>query len=283
MLGSISNARRGRKTASLRLYELALGTVDTCTACGAAIELREMPDHKGRPFRYWSNCPCIGAAADRAAELALESNRYHADQRTPVIADPIPIADFTFETFEPARLKNGPRLLSIAQGWLAAIERLPVAPSYNANPRACLYFYSPGKGRGKTHLASALVNAARADGRRAVIASEVSYVESYWAADFAARKELSDLPGDKAWLTVLDDLGQKESTTPGLRDAWYDILNPRWLKRGWLVVTSNWTPDELVERGTLNEASYSRLTHMTQGRLLTFDGADQRLSYSEAA
>ena len=244
-----------------------------------------MPDHKGRPFRYWSDCGCLGTPElreARAAQLTSQSNRYHADQRTPVIADPIPIAQFTFETFDPGRLTNGTRLTAVASGWFDAIRPLVVCPSYDAKPRACLYFYSPGKGRGKTHLASALINAARADGRRAVIVDEVSYAEAYWAASLEDRPALSSLPGERAWLTVLDDMGQKESATPGLRDAWYDILNPRWLKRGWLVVTSNWTPDELVERGTLSAAAYSRLVHMTQGKLLTFEGSDQRLQYQEA-
>jgi len=83
------------------------------------------------------------------------------------------------------------------------------------------------------------------------------------------------------WLTVIDDLGQKERASDTLRDAWYNVINPRWLKRGWLICTSNWTPDELVERGTINAATYSRLVQMTHGKFLTFDGADQRLQVQE--
>jgi hypothetical protein len=60
----------------------------------------------------------------------------------------------------------------------------------------------------------------------------LAYIERYWATPLEERARLSVRPSEWAWLTVLDDLGQRESTGPGLRDAWYDIINPRWLKRG---------------------------------------------------
>ena len=268
----------------MSLYSLALGTVQPCLTCGGMIELKECTaDWPSGPktLRYWSDCRCIHASISRLDAISRESERLQADQRVEVIADPVPIAQFTFETFDAGRLANGAQLLAIVRGWLSAIGPLPVAPSYNDKPRCCLYFYSAGKGRGKTHLAGAVVNQVRANHRRAVLIDEISYIESYWAASLEERKKLSALPGEKAWLTVIDDLGQKETAGAGLRDAWYDIINPRWLKRGWLIVTSNWTPDQLVERGTINPASYSRLVQMTHGKLLTFDGADQRLITTE--
>jgi len=264
----------------MNLHDLPLGTVQPCLTCGGMIELCEYTAQwpsGPKTLRYWSDCRCIGGAIARDRELSDRSIGLQADQRTEIIADPVPIAQFTFETFDASRLLNGAQLLAIVCGWLDAISRLLVAPSYSDKPRCCLYFYSPGKGRGKTHLAGAVVNQVRANNRKAVLVDEISYIESYWAADFEAKQKLSALPGEKAWLTVIDDLGQRESTGPGLRDAWYDIVNPRWLKRGWLVVTSNHKPDELVERGTINAATYSRLVQMTHGKLLTFDGADQRL------
>lgn len=264
----------------MNLHSLPLGTIQECLTCGSPLELCEYTavwPSGPKTLRYWSDCRCIGRAIDRDRELVLRSELLQTGQRTEVIADPVPIGQFTFETFDPTRLANGAQLIAIVCGWLEAIAGLPVAPSYNDKPRCCLYFYSPGKGRGKTHLAGAIVNQVRADGRRAVLVDEISYIESYWAADFEAKAKLSALPGERAWLTVIDDFGQRESIGPGLRDAWYDIVNPRWLKRGWLIVTSNWTPDELVERGTINAATYSRLVQMTHGKLMTFDGADQRL------
>lgn len=260
------------------LYSLPLGTLETCKACGAPIELREMLDHKARPFRYWSDCPCIGQAVDRAAQLAADSARLQSRQRTEVIADPIDISQFTFETFDADRLANGAQLVAIAAGWLEKVSPYPVAPSYDEKPVACLYFHSPGKGRGKTHLAAALVNEVRAHRRTAVLIDELDYIERYWGAKLEEKTKLSDLPA-RAWLTVFDDLGQRESTGAGLRDAWQDIINPRWARRGWSIITSNWTPDQLAENGTISEATYSRIVQMTHGRTYVFDGPDQRLRH----
>lgn len=236
-----------------------------------------MPGYAGGQFRYWSDCPCIGKAADRAAQLAADSIRLQANQRTEVIADPIDISRFTFETFDPDRLLNGAHVLRVAVGWLEKVSVMHVAPDYASLPVACLFFHSPGKGRGKTHLAAALVNEARAHDRTAVLIDEIDYIERYWAASMEQKAAISALPATRAWLTVFDDMGQRESTGPGLRDAWQDVINPRWLKRGWTVITSNYRPDELVARGTISEASYSRLVEMTRGKIFTFEGVDQRL------
>lgn len=267
----------------MMLYSLPLGSTETCRGCGAVIELREMPDYAGRPFRYWSDCPCIGKAADRSAELTAAARLLHARQRGELVDDTLDLASFTFERFAPERLDNGEAVIAIVRGWLQAINGLPVAPSYHQKPRACLYLYSAGKGRGKTHLAAAVLNAARAAGRSAVLIDEIGYIERYWAAGLDERAHISALPGDRAWLTVIDDLGQRESTGAGLRDAWYDIVNPRWLKRGWTIVTSNYTPAELLARGTLSEAAESRLTQMCHGKWIELQGRDQRLPQPEGA
>lgn len=184
---------------------------------------------------------------------------------------------FALEGFDAARLSGGDRLLSIVQGWLDAISPLSVAPGYDGKPRCCLYFYSPGKGRGKTHLAAALAMQAKAAGKLISIVDEISYVEAYWAASLEGRATIASLPASRAWLTVFDDMGSRENTPAGLRDCWYDLVGPRWLKRGWTIVTSNWTLEELVERGTIDDRVYSRLYQMTGGKIVTFDGADQRL------
>jgi hypothetical protein len=249
----------------------------TCERCGTAVEWRQYTNAIGKSVRYWSDCACVDGAILRDQQRSAESAALHAGQRTEFVADSADLSAFTFDTFSPARLTNGAQLLAIARGWLDAIINLPVAHSYSENPRACLYFYSAGKGRGKTHLAGAVLNAARAEGKRAAWADEITYIESYWAASLEDRAKLSALPGERAWLTVLDDLGQKETSGAGLRDAWYDVVNPRWLKRGWTVITSNWTPDELLARGTINDATYSRIVHMTRGKLVEFVGTDQRL------
>ena len=232
-----------------------------------------------RTVRTWSDCSCIHGAIERDTARSAASADYHVKQR--VEQDDLAGIDrerFTLDTFDPALLKGGQKLLETTRGWLDAIMPYSFSPGYHDKPRACLYFYSPGKGRGKTHLAVALANEAAARGKSIAFADEVAYIERYWATDFEQRARVSAYPGQTAWLTVLDDLGQRENAPAGLRDAWYAVLNPRWLKRGWLIVTSNWTPEELLSRGTINEATHSRLVQMMDGRMMTFDGDDQRLA-----
>jgi DNA replication protein DnaC len=64
----------------------------------------------------------------------------------------------------------------------------------------------------------------------------------------------------------------------GVQGVWDGLINRRWLERRWLLVTSNYTLDELAQRGTLSEASFSRLRQMTRGEYVYFDGQDQRLA-----
>lgn len=251
--------------------------MSVCDRCKAAVEWKEYTNSVGKSVRYWSDCQCVHGAVERSIALSAASTALQADQRTEVIADVVNLSAFTFATFRPDKLTNGDRLIGLVCGWLSAIEALPYATSYHEKPRSCLYFYSSGKGRGKTHLAASVLNEARQMGKLAAFADEINYIETYWAAPLEERAKLSALPADKAWLTVFDDMGAKESTSAGLRDAWYDLINPRWLKRGWTVITSNHTPDDLLARGTINEATYSRIVQMTCGQLIEFSGSDQRL------
>lgn len=198
----------------------------------------------------------------------------------PVASDVRTIQRFTFATFDATRLVNGDKLLRAAQRWLEAIEGKP-SGNYHDGPAVALYFYSQGKGRGKTHLAGAMAMDAHKRDKLVAFADEIGFVDRLWAAELDQRASLSQLAGEWAWLTVLDDMGARENTPAGLRDAWYGVINPRWLKCGWTIFTSNWTPEELVERGTLDDRSYSRLKQMTRGQVVTFDGADQRLQVQE--
>ena len=154
---------------------------------------------------------------------------------------------------------------------------LPFAERSYTDPQCCLFFHSAGKGRGKTHLASGIAMAARALGKSISILDELPFAEQYWAADLEHRRSLALGPSDKAWLSVFDDMGGRENTPAGLRDLWYDLIGPRWLKRGWTIITSNWTLEELIARGSIDDRVYSRLFQMTGGKIISFDGVDQRL------
>lgn len=279
ILRRLLNGRDGRRSIRTSPYSVELGTLMCCPRCQAVLEVAEYTNSAGQTLRYWTECVCLFGGAERSAALTAASAAQQVAARVELVEDTTDLSAFTFETFDPHRLTGGPGLVAAAGRWLGLIQPLAVAAPYPDEdaPRPCLYFYSAGKGRGKTHLAGALVNEARHAGRLVAFADEIAYIERYWAASLEEKARLSGLPGERAWLTVLDDLGQRESTGPGLRDAWYDIINPRWLKRGWTVITSNWTPDELLTRGTINEATYSRIVQMTRGQLVTFNGNDQRL------
>lgn len=231
-----------------------------------------------RAIRYWTDCSCwlqrVADVAARNAGAQDHASDYRAD---PILCDVRQYQHFTLESFDTTRLCGGDKLVAAARRWLEQASALSVADRSYADPRCCLFFYSGGKGRGKTHLASGIALAARANDKTIAIVDETGFLESYWAAGFDERARLTAGPAEKAWLTVFDDMGSREKTPEGLRDLWYDVIGPRWLKRGFTIVTSNWTLDELAARGTIDDRVYSRLYQMTGGKLITFDGADQRL------
>ena len=256
-----------------------LGTQHVCPTCGELVEWREYVNAVGRSLRYWTECACIVGAWGRAQERSAASVGFAAALRVaPTVSDVRAIADFTLDTFDASRLAGGDKLLRAAREWLDRALALPYADRSYDNPRACLYFYSPGKGRGKTHLAAGIALAARAVGKLVAFTDEISFLERYWAASLEERAQIAHLPAEQAWLTVFDDMGSRENTPPGVRDAWYDLIGPRWMRRGWTIITSNRTLDELVEHDTIDDRIYSRLYQMTQGKIVTFDGSDQRLA-----
>jgi hypothetical protein len=191
------------------------------------------------------------------------------------------IARFTLASFDPDRLRvalGADNPYHVVLDWLATIRDLP-SGDYHSGPPVALHLYYPGKGTGKTHLAAGAALAARAQGKLAVFIEEVSYLERTWSVPFADKERLSMLPGEQAYLTVIDDLGQnppgRDPTAP--QRAWYNVINRRWLKCGWTIITTNRTLEQLMDQGTLSEAAYSRLHQMTRGEAVLMEADDQRL------
>lgn len=191
------------------------------------------------------------------------------------------VEHLSLDRFDPRRLRapdEASHPYHAASRWLAAIMDRPVADYHNGLP-AALYFYSPGKGRGKTHLAAGLAWEARKNHKLTAYVPEGIYIERSWACSFEEKEALASLPGERAWLTVIDDLGQRVPGrgSNGIANAWYSVFDRRWLRRGWTIITSNLTLDELLDQGTINEATHSRLRQMTRSQMIKFDGVDQRL------
>lgn len=235
-------------------------------------------------FYIWNVCQAQQRAWDASDQKVIrqdsEKRQQSAEQ---ALGDPglARIARFTLASFDPDRLRvalgyDNPHTRVL--DWLSSIRDL-ASGDYHRGPPVALHLYYPGKGTGKTHLAAGAALATRALGKLAVFIEEVSYLERCWAADFADKERLSMLPGEQAYLTVIDDLGQnKPGRDPtGVQKVWYNVINRRWSKCGWTIITSNKTLDELMDQGTLSEAAYSRLYQMTCGEVVLMDADDQRL------
>lgn len=220
-------------------------------------------------------------ASDQAVIKNAEAKRQAAAEQA--LGDPglARIARFTLASFDPDRLRvvfGSENPYQVVTDWLQAIRDQP-SGNYHSGPAVALHLYYPGKGTGKTHLAAGAALATRAMGKLAVFIEEVSYLERCWAADFADKERLSMLPGEQAFLTVIDDLGQNRPgrDPTGVQKVWYNVINRRWSKCGWTILTSNKTLEQLMDQGTLSEAAYSRLYQMTRGEVVLMDSDDQRL------
>lgn len=255
-----------------------------CPCCGEQQHAVPIRHYNGSTFFVWNVCQATQHAWDtsdsRIVKMDAEKRQAAAEQ---ALGDPglARIARFTLATFDPDRLRvqlgyENPhgRVLD----WLHSIRDLPFG-NYHHGPPVALHLYYPGKGTGKTHLAAGAALATRAMGKLAVFIEEVSYLERCWAADFADKERLSMLPGEQAYLTVIDDLGQNRPgrDPTGVQKVWYNVINRRWSKCGWTIITSNKTLEELMDQGTLSEAAYSRLYQMTRGEVVLMDADDQRL------
>ncbi len=254
-----------------------------CPTCGAEQGTISVP-WKGATVCMWRPCDECAARWEREyAELVALDTAARQAQAERDLGDTglRRIAHFTFDTFDASWLMSrtaAEHPVSIARRWLDAIGNRPNGNLQDENaPPPALYFYSPGKGRGKTHLAGAIANTARAQGKLVAFLEETSYLERRWSCPLSEIEKLTALPGDRAWMTVIDDLGQRGKASEAVADAWYAVFNRRWLRAGWTIFTSNLQPHELLEQGTINEATYSRLMHLIRKRVLYFSGQDRRL------
>lgn len=268
---------------------IPLGSLRSCPGCGDD-QVRRVtePNAQGVTLYYWSDCRCIlgqVAAQQRAVDLGIERLQAR-DAR--LLGDPglERIADWTLDRFNPHLLAEVPiegggsyHPYTVVTDWYTRILDAPRA-TRGAGPEAALLLYSPGKGRGKSHLAAAMVHQARVDRKRFAFIEEQSYLSRYWNMPFGDERErLVALPGEQAWLTVFDDIGRRQPgrDASGIQNAWNDLISRRYAVGGWTIITSNYTLDELVARRTIDDASYSRLNEMTRGVVIEFAGADQRL------
>jgi DNA replication protein DnaC len=270
--------------------DIPLGTVAPCPQCDAPRVLcTTTPNQMGRSARYWSECGCAIAAATRSqaisanATAAIRGSRDEAALTAPGAydIDAIERADaLTLARFDPNALADR-EPYDAALRWLADIRTQQVVGSYRSGPPAALYLVGE-RGRGKTHLAAALLLAARRHGHRVAIVNEKKYLHQARTVPFGPLLEsLVADPGERAWLTVIDDIGkhrpESERDRAFVPNAWYNVLDRRYNRRGWTIFTSERPLDHLLDQGTLDGALYSRIYEMTRGIQLVLTGDDQRL------
>lgn len=265
-----------------------LGTIAACPQCGESRQLRETPPNAiGRSIRYWSDCACVEAGRARSIELSTHAKRAICGSRDEFDSGDAYDAETLAATSALTLAAYHPELLGDrapyddACKWLAAIDLAHVVSGYRRGPHAALYFHGL-RGRGKTHLAIALALQAKANGRRVAILNEAKYLHQTRGVEFGpAFEALVAEPGERAWLTVFDDIGKYKPTSDAdrarVQNAWYGVLDRRYNRRRYSIFTSEKTLVQLVEQGTLDGSLYSRIYEMTRGVELPFSGPDQRL------
>ncbi len=263
-----------------------LGTITDCPQCGQPRQLRETPPNAmQRSIRYWSDCVCVDTARARSIELSTDASRAMRGSRDEAggaynVDTLNASAGLTLDTYHADWLAD-PAPFHQAVKWLRDIQSVHVVCGYRTGPSAALYFRGP-RGRGKTHLAIALLLQAHASGNRAAVLNEFKYLHQTRGVEFGpAFEALVAEPGERAWLTVFDDIGKYQPTGDAdrarVQNAWGGVLDRRYNRRRWSIFTSEKSLEQLVMQGTLDDALYSRLYEMTRGIELPFSGPDQRL------
>ncbi|WP_373325662.1 ATP-binding protein [Sporomusa paucivorans] len=142
-------------------------------------------------------------------------------------------------------------------------------------------------GTGKTHLAAAIVNARLASGNQAVFVTVPELLSDI--RDTIGRgddtSELLDIV-KSVDLLVMDDMGT-ERMTAWVCEQLFSVVNARLMRKKQTVVTTNYTPSELIARMAIRDRHgnidddlpgkriVSRLTEMCQK--VELRGKDQRL------
>ena len=165
--------------------------------------------------------------------------------------------------------------IDLEPGLQNSIRYYATAPTRTVAKGKGLWLYG-GQGTGKTCAAVAATKELRRRGYTVGFHSAPNLLDKLRAAahnddDRQAAdhlmKQLAALD-----LLVLDDLGAQASTNYAL-DRFYRLVNDRYVEQRALIITTNFTPDELERE--LHPRFTSRLKEMC-GRPLHFDGPDHR-------
>lgn len=232
---------------------------------------------------FWSECACEEERRLLAAAAQAQAEAAYRERLRAAVADYDGlkrVAHLQLRSFNPARLRTVGAFhpYDIGTGWVMAIADLDRSELRGSGPPPALWFYCPNPGRGKTHLAAALaLDHRNATQRPVAFVDGRTWADLVWATPWDQRLTLRQYPGERAHLTVFDDIGRVGGGN-GTADEWEKLVDLRYLAQRWTIFTAQMTPDDLLAAERITDATHSRIRQMTRGRLIYFDGDDQRLA-----
>lgn len=162
-----------------------------------------------------------------------------------------------------------------------AIAKVYVAAKAYADgyPDGKPFFILTGSsGTGKTVLASATATELMAHGAAVVTISAFEFVRR--AKDYHTQFAIDDYydlftPMLDCDALVIDDLGTETMLKNITREYFYTVINERWMRKKFTVITTNLTPNQLLER--YGEAVFSRLCDKNSANLFTVSAPNARI------
>lgn len=174
----------------------------------------------------------------------------------------------TFDKFE--QLPTNTAACRTASGYAASFKQLQQNAA--GKEKNGLLFTGP-KGTGKTHLAAAIANKLMSDGVAVLFVTMIDLLGKIKATFDAEKTTASEAELMRIYkrvdLLIIDDMG-KELPTAWALSKIYEIINARYEDYKPLVITSNYSPEELVRRltprdgdNTTADATVDRILEMT--------------------
>lgn len=231
-----------------------------CRHCGSVLKAENTFEMGGKTFAVaWQRCQCPEARREHEAEEAKERQR--------VAAEKMAALEHRLD-----RAGVPPKFRSAATDRTDVVER--------ALGGCGLYIQGP-VGVGKTHLAMAIaIEAARRGVTVRVTSSQriMASIRSTFGGEGSENDVFTSLVRPR--ILVIDDLG-KDAPTEWVVSMVYRVIEERYLQLKPVVITSNYSKRDLVDRLTVGrdsttaEAISSRLSEMTER--VKLEGDDRRL------
>lgn len=247
-----------------------------CPFCGTPQPWRGYQIFGRTVWTTVETCQCAEAQAEKArqerekaeAEKA-EKERAEAAERRARIERLIGSSGlgrrFLSRTFDSFKVTEGNRIA--AQNARSYAHKFATMTGKERNG----FFIFGQKGTGKTHLAAAISNELMRQGVPVVFATMIDLLAKIKETFDSGGKAEADLLRlyTQADLLIIDDLGKEQPTEWALTKI-YQIINARYEDFRPVIVTSNYTLEELVERLTPRggdritaDATIDRLREMT--------------------